>query len=310
MTNKNVVAIGVFDGVHAGHKYLINAAKKIALNNEAKLVVASFHPHPVSVLRPESFLGLITGPDFRTELLKSAGANRVEFIDFTKTVSQMSPDEFVEVVVLGQLKANIVVIGQNFRFGAKASGNVETLQTLGNKFGFEVEVIELAGDSNTWSSTRIRTHLINGEVDLASQLLGRPHRLVGEVVHGDHRGRELGYPTANMAVQDNVIIPADGVYSALMTAIEPVTNDKRIFPAAVSIGTNPTFEDVMERRVEAYAIGQENLDLYGQVITLDFIKAVRPMEKFAGITELLAAMASDISKATIQINDFLDSPSH
>jgi riboflavin kinase/FMN adenylyltransferase len=242
--------------------------------------------------------------------LKSAGANRVEFIDFSKTVSQMSPDEFVEVVVLGQLKANIVVIGQNFRFGAKASGNVETLQTLGNKFGFEVEVIELAGDSDTWSSTRIRTHLINGEVDLAGQLLGRPHRLVGEVVHGDHRGRELGYPTANMAVQDNVIIPADGVYSALMTAIEPVTNDKRIFPAAVSIGTNPTFEDVMERRVEAYAIGQENLDLYGQVITLDFIKAVRPMEKFAGITELLAAMASDISKATIQINDFLDSPSH
>lgn len=299
-----VVAIGVFDGVHAGHKYLISKAKEIANNLDGTLTVASFNPHPVSVLRPESFLGLITAPNYRSELLKSAGADRVEFIDFTREVSQMTPDEFVDVVVIGQLKANTVVVGKNFRFGAKASGDVETLQILASKFGFEVEVINLAGDSNTWSSTRIRNHLLAGEVKSARELLGRPHRLTGEVVYGDQRGRELGYPTANLDVAHSLIIPADGVYSALL-----ITKDE-VFPAAVSIGTNPTFDGVIGRRVEAYVLDRTDLDLYGQIVDIDLLDFVRPMVAFDGIEPLLVAMANDIEVTRGQINDFLETPSH
>jgi riboflavin kinase/FMN adenylyltransferase len=299
-----VVAIGVFDGVHAGHKYLINKASEVAKQIGGTLTVASFNPHPVSVLRPESFLGLITAPNFRSELLKQAGADRVEFIDFTQEVSRMTPDEFVEVVVLDQLKANTVVVGKNFRFGAKASGDVETLQILASKFGFEVEVINLAGDTNTWSSTRIRNHLLAGEVKSARELLGRPHRLTGEVIYGDQRGRELGYPTANLSINNSLIIPTDGVYSALL-----ITKDE-VLPAAVSIGTNPTFEGVIGRRVEAYALDRTDLDLYGQEVDLDFLDFVRPMVAFNGIEPLLAAMANDIEVTRGQINDFLDTPSH
>lgn len=305
MTNQNVVvAIGVFDGVHGGHKHVIESAKKLAIQQNAILTVASFHPHPVSVLRPDAFLGLLTDPKTRAELLKAAGADRVEFIEFNSRVAAMSPDEFVDEIVIGQLKANTVVVGKNFRFGAKAIGDIETLKTLGSKFGFEVVIQELFGDSQAWSSTRIRNHLLAGEVKLARELLGRPHRLVGEVVHGDHRGREIGYPTANLDVRDQLIIPADGVYSAVLNT------EQESLPAAVSIGTNPTFEGVVGRRVEAYVLDRTDLDLYGQQISLDFLDFVRPMLKFDGLEPLLTAMANDIEVARGQIGDFLDTPSH
>lgn len=300
----NVVTIGVFDGVHAGHKYLIGQAKEIANKSGALLTVASFNPHPVSQLRPENFLGLLTEPNYRTQLLKHAGADRVEYIEFNEQVASMSPDEFVDEILLSQLKANTVVVGQNFRFGNKASGDVETLQILASKFGFDVEVVQLAGDEQTWSSTRIRNHILAGEVKLARELLGRPHRLSGVVVHGDHRGREIGYPTANLEVHHQLIIPADGVYSALL-----ITKDE-VLPAAVSIGTNPTFEGVIGRRVEAYAIDRTDLDLYDQEVDLDFLDFVRPMVAFDGLEALLAEMAKDIDKSRGQISDFLDTPSH
>lgn len=300
----NVVTIGVFDGVHAGHKFLINFAKDIATQNSGTLTVASFHPHPVNVLRPNDFLGLLTEPNYRAELLKQAGADRVEFIEFNRAVSTMTPDEFVETVVLNQLKADIVVVGKNFRFGTKASGDTQTLEILGSKFGFDVAVAQLAGDSETWSSTRIRNHLLDGDVKAARNLLGRPHRLSGTVVHGDHRGRELGYPTANLEVKDQLIIPADGVYSGLLLV------ETEVLPAAISIGTNPTFEGVIGRRVEAYVLDRTDLDLYGQQINLDFLDFVRPMRQFDGVSALLAEMAKDIESARGQITDFLDTPSH
>lgn len=305
MSNQNVVvAIGVFDGVHGGHKKVIASAKELAKQQDAILTVASFHPHPVSVLRPDAFLGLLTEPKTRATLLKQAGADRVEFIEFSKAMAAMSPDEFVEQVVLAQLKANTVVIGRNFRFGNKASGDVETLQILGSKFGFDVVVQELVGDNQTWSSTRIRNHLLAGEVKSARELLGRPHRLIGEVVHGDHRGREIGYPTANLDVQHSLIIPADGVYSAVLNT------EQESLPAAVSVGTNPTFEGVIGRRVEAYVLDRTDLDLYGQNVELDFLDFVRPMLKFDGLEPLLLAMANDIEVARGQIGDFLEPPSH
>lgn len=303
-TGPKVIAIGVFDGVHAGHKYLIGEAKRIATELNGSLTVASFDPHPVSVLRPEDFLGLLSTPTFRTKLLIAAGADKVEYIDFTQSVSKMSPDEFVEHVVLAKLFANVVVVGENFRFGAGASGDVKTLLTLAGKYGFEVRVVNLVGDKKIWSSTRIRNHIIAGEVKAARGLLGRPHRLTGEVVYGDQRGRELGYPTANLQVTSGLIIPADGVYSGLLSV------GQQVMPAAISIGTNPTFAGVIGRRVEAYVLDRTDLDLYGQVIDLDFLDFVRSMAKFDGIDQLIAQMANDVEVARGQITDFLDTPSH
>ena len=298
--NKTVVTIGVFDGVHAGHRSLIAQARKIADERGASLTVASFDPHPASVLRPETFLGLLTVPKRRTALLKDVGVDHVEYLQFDDTLRTMDKATFVEDILVTRLGADVIVVGTNFRFGNKAEGDIATLHELSAKFGYEVVAVELAGDDATWSSTRIRNLIIEGKVAHAAQLLGRTHRLTGVVVHGDHRGRELGYPTANLQVDDSLIIPADGVYSALMG-----WNGKQL-PAAVSIGTNPTFDGVVGRRVEAYVIDETGLDLYDQRISLDFIDFVRPMEKFAGLDDLLVAMANDVAKARGHITDFLD----
>ena len=299
-----VVTIGVFDGVHAGHRYLLNQAKDIAIASNSTLTVASFDPHPVSVLRPDDFQGLLTLPEYRAKLLKAAGADRVEFIEFNKAVAKMSPDEFVETILLDQLNANSIVVGENFRFGANASGDIETFKTLSEKFGFQLSVVKLVGDRETWSSTRVRKELIAGHVATAREILGRPHRISGVVVHGDHRGRDLGYPTANLEVTNNLLIPADGVYSGLLNTLDDV------FPAAISIGTNPTFADVLNRRVEAYVLDRTDLDLYDQEVSIEFIDFVRGMEKFDGIEQLVSQMAKDVENSRVQINDFLDNPSH
>lgn len=299
-----VVTIGVFDGVHAGHKYLLKQAKEIAIAANATLTVASFDPHPVSVLRPDDFQGLLTLPEYRAKLLKAAGADRVEFIDFDKSVAKMSPDEFVETILLDQLNASSIVVGENFRFGVNASGDIDTFKTLSAKFGFNLSIVKLVGDRETWSSTRVRKEIIAGHVEAAREILGRPHRVTGVVVHGDHRGRELGYPTANLEVTTNLLIPADGVYSGLLNARDDV------FPAAISIGTNPTFDDVLNRRVEAYVLDRTDLDLYGQEISIEFIGFVRGMEKFDGIAQLVSQMAKDVENTRVQINDFLVNPIH
>lgn len=299
-----VVTIGVFDGVHAGHRYLLKQAKEIAISSNSTLTVASFDPHPVSVLRPDDFQGLLTLPEYRAKLLKTVGADRVEFIEFNKAVAKMSPDEFVETILLDQLNANSIVVGENFRFGANASGDIETFKTLSEKFGFQLSVVKLVGDRETWSSTRVRKEIIAGHVATAREILGRPHRITGVVVHGDHRGRDLGYPTANLEVTNNLLIPADGVYSGLLNTLDDV------FPAAISIGTNPTFADVLNRRVEAYVLDRTDLDLYDQEVSIEFIDFVRGMEKFDGIEQLVSQMAKDVENSRVQINDFLDNPSH
>lgn len=299
-----VVAIGVFDGLHAGHRTVIGHARTLADDVDGQLTVASFDPSPKAFLWPDSFDGVLTTPQRRRELLMSAGADRVEFIHFDAHMATMSPDEFIESVVIENLGATAIVVGHNFTFGFKAAGTVETLAELSKKFGVAVSIVPLSGDGQYWSSTRIRKAILEGDVAQARVLLGRPHRLGGEVVHGDHRGRELGYPTANMAVEGGLIIPADGVYSAMATIGAIVA------PAAVSIGTNPTFEGVEGRRVEAFLIDQPELDLYGQTLTLDFVDHVREMQAFSGIEELLEAMAGDVRLAKSQIHDFLEVTSH
>ena len=301
---RSVVTIGVFDGVHAGHRFVIAQALQHATALDARLVVASFDPHPASVLRPNDFLGLLTLPARRAELLKQEGADVVEFLKFDDQLRNLTPDEFVERILVEQLGADVVVIGKNFKFGRKAAGDIETLRSLSTKYGFEVEVIELKGDDSVWSSSRIRSLLLEGEVAKAHQLLGRLHRLTGTVVHGEKRGRELGYPTANLAVLGNCLIPADGVYAGLLTTADEV------LPAAISIGTNPTFSDVLNRRVEAYVIDRTDLDLYDQQVHLDFIAKIRGMQAFSDVASLIRAMDGDIANARKEIDDFLEVSGH
>ncbi len=298
---KTVVTIGVFDGVHAGHRQLISHARSIANDLNGELTVASFDPHPTSVLRPDKFLGLLTLPQRRTELLLEQGVTRVEFLNFDSHLQLMHALTFVKDVIVGQLHADVIVVGENFRFGHKAAGSVETLQDISAEFGFEVVPVVLAGDDQAWSSTRIRHSLIAGDVASARTMLGRSHRLTGVVVHGDHRGRELGFPTANLNVDQPLVVPADGVYSAMMHW------DGQAWPCAVSVGTNPTFDGVIGRRVEAYVMDHKHLDLYDHEISLDFIDFVRPMLKFDGLDSLIEAMHNDVARAREQIADFLDS---
>ncbi|MEI7442502.1 MAG: bifunctional riboflavin kinase/FAD synthetase [Actinomycetes bacterium] len=299
-----VVTVGVFDGVHAGHLALLGEARRIADSRGARLVAASFDPHPASVLRAGDFLGLLTSPSYRTKLLKAAGVDAVEFLEFNDNLRRLTPDEFVDEILVTQLQADVIVVGSNFRFGNKAAGDVSVLQALATKFGFEVEVVALKGDTSAWSSTRIRKEILAGDVAAARKLLGRPHRLSGEVIYGDQRGRELGFPTANLSVAHGVIIPADGVYAGLLT-----TNDE-VLPAAISIGTNPTFADVLTRRVEAYVLDRTDLKLYGQQIDLDFLGHIRGMQAFSSVDELIVAMNADVATARGQIDDFLEGTGH
>jgi riboflavin kinase / FMN adenylyltransferase len=275
-----VVTIGVFDGVHAGHRQVLGIAKSIANSINGTLTAATFDPPPKAFLRPESFAGLLTLPERRATLLLENGV--------------------VEDILIGALNAQVVIVGRNFRFGHGASGTVETLQTLAKKFGFEVRIVDLVGDSTAWSSTRIRNAILKGHVEGANGLLGRAHRVSGEVVHGDHRGREIGYPTANIEVKGGLLIPADGVYSGLLWI------DGQAHKSAISVGTNPTFDDVVNRRVEAYVIDKSALDLYGKVVDLDFASHIRDMESFAGIPELLEAMDRDVETAKADLEKYLN----
>ncbi|MBU6348127.1 MAG: bifunctional riboflavin kinase/FAD synthetase [Actinomycetales bacterium] len=299
-----VVILGVFDGVHLGHLELIQQAKAIAIEQQARLVAASFDPHPAAVLRPEEFQGLLTSPSYRSQLLKRAGVDAVEFLEFNDAMRKLSPDEFVDEVLIAQLSADVVVVGSNYRFGNKAAGDVDTLKALATKYGLEVAEVSLAGDSKIWSSTRIRNQILSGDVADARALLGRPHRLSGEVIYGDQRGRELGFPTANLSVAHGLIIPADGVYSGILTTVDEV------LPAAISVGTNPTFDGITTRRVEAYALDRTDLKLYGQQVDLDFLQHIRPMQAFSGVPELISAMKLDVLTARGQIDDFLESHGH
>ncbi len=204
-------------------------------------------------------------------------------------MARLTPEEFVSSVLVDSLHAAAVVVGSNFRFGHRAVGTLATLEELGGSLGFAVDGVGLAGDDGvTWSSTYVRQCVAEGDVEAAAEALGRPHRLEGTVVHGDHRGRELGYPTANLAVAGHGAVPADGVYAGHL-----VRADGTRLPAAVSVGTNPTF-DGSERRVEAYVLDRDDLDLYGEHVSLDLAHRLRDTLRFESIDDLLVQMAADV----------------
>jgi len=288
--SKNVVAIGVFDGVHRGHQVILNRAKEIA--DGGAVIALTFDPHPAKVFAPDRAPHLLLTLSDRVVLLKIHNADQVAIIKFDAKFAEMSPEDFVENILINQLHASDVVVGENFTYGHKAEGNIESLRTSGQSKGFAVHVLSLSQqESLNISSSRIRTLVKDGHVEIARNLLTRPHRLDGIVVRGEARGREIGYPTANLGKIDGQCIPADGVYAGWLT----VGIDR--WPAAISIGTNPTFEGDRGRQVEAYAIDQVGLDLYDQGATIEFGWRLRDTLKFDGLDPLLEQMAKDCQRA-------------
>ena len=283
----SIVVIGNFDGVHKGHQQVLNRAKEIA--GDEKIVALTFDPHPVSIFAPERAPTLLTILSDKIELLKIHNADQVAVIKFTKEFAAMAPEEFVNKVLVEQLKSTTVIVGQNFTYGFKAAGNVTTLAAHSE---FKTIVLDLQSNAEeAISSTRIRAAIVKGDVESAREMLTRPHRLDGIVVHGEKRGREIGYPTANLGNIDGQTIPADGIYAGWLT----VGIDR--WPAAISIGTNPTFEGVRGRQVEAYALDQVGLDLYTKPATIEFGWRLRETLKFDGLESLLQQMAKDCAEA-------------
>ncbi|OII67103.1 riboflavin biosynthesis protein RibF [Streptomyces sp. CC77] len=289
---RSVVTIGSYDGVHRGHQLIIGRAVERARELGVPAVVVTFDPHPSEVVRPGSHPPLLAPHHRRAELMGELGVDALLVLPFTAEFSQLSPADFIVKVLVDKLHARAVVEGPNFRFGHRAAGNVDYLAELGATYDYEVEIVDLyvtgeAGDGRPFSSTLARGLVAEGNVTGAAEILGRPHRVEGVVVRGAQRGRELGYPTANVETLPYTAIPADGVYAGWLTA------DGERMPAAISVGTNPQF-DGKERTVEAYAIDRVGLDLYGQHVAVDFLSFVRGQQKFASIGELLEAIAGDV----------------
>ena len=290
MTTGSVVLIGVFDGVHKGHQLLLNRAKEIAGGRNS--VALTFDPHPMQVLAPDRAPTLLTTLADRVELLKIHNADQVAGLKFNEKFAAMAPEDFVKDVLVSQLSASTIIVGKNFTYGHKAAGNVESLMKDGLKFNFTVDVQDLqSGEGEVISSSRIRHLVTTGKVEEARALLSRPHRLDGVVVHGEKRGREIGYPTANLGNLDGQTIPADGVYAGWLTV------GINYWPAAISIGTNPTFAGERARQVEAYALDQEGLDLYDKNASIEFGWRLRDTLKFDGLEPLLVQMKLDCDQA-------------
>jgi riboflavin kinase/FMN adenylyltransferase len=252
----------------------------------------TFDPHPTSVFAPERTPTQLVNIKDRVELLKKAGAVAVDVVTFNKEFSQLSPDQFIEDILIGRFSAEHVVIGENFNFGYKAQGTPKYLTEVGPKYGFGVSIVKLQEDrGSSISSSRIRNLIIDGQIERANELLTRNFYLKGVVIHGEKRGREIGYPTANIGLTPLATIPADGVYAGWLSVGE------NRWAAAISIGTNPTFPGVRGRQVEAYALDQVGLDLYDQEGKIEFGYRLRDTLKFDGLAPLLEQMKKDCDQA-------------
>jgi riboflavin kinase / FMN adenylyltransferase len=292
-----VATIGVFDGVHLGHQRIVGRAVEIARERGLPVVVITFDPHPDEVVRPGSQPPSLTTFRRQAELLAGLGADALCVLPFTVEFSRLTPDEFVHTVLSERLHAAAVVVGENFRFGHKAAGDVALLGQLGEKYDFTAEGVPLlaAGDL-TISSTYIRDRLAAGDVAVAAAVLGRPHRVEGIVVRGHQRGRALGFPTANVESPEHTAIPADGVYAGWLLTLDLDGHETECWPAAISVGTNPTFDGV-DRTVEAYALDRDDLDLYGTHAAIDFIARLRGTVRFDSVDALITQMHEDVAQA-------------
>jgi riboflavin kinase / FMN adenylyltransferase len=293
----SVVTIGVFDGVHRGHQRIVGRARELAAERSMPVVVVTFDPHPDEVVRPGSHPPFLTTARRRAELLAGLGVDAVCVLPFSYEFSQLGPEEFVRAVLVDRLHAAAVVVGENFRFGHRAAGDVQLLAELGEKYDFTAEGVPLlAEDGLTISSSAIRDLLAEGDVAAAARYLGRPHRVEGVVVRGQGRGRALGFPTANLDLPAHTATPADGVYAGWLTRLDDLGVEADRWPAAISVGTNPTF-DGRERTVEAYALDRDDLDLYGARVAADFAERLRPTVRFDTVAELVEQMHRDVDAA-------------
>jgi len=314
----SVVTFGNFDGVHRGHQQVLSQLIRTARLNHARAVAITFDPHPAQVHRPESAPELIMGLEDKLVALGEVGLDAVLVMKYSLELASLTPEEFVSSVLVDALKASHVVIGHDARFGRGNSGDLDTMKELGEKLGFEVQVISEFGSEgyplhghhsgeheNTsdggagdrrCSSTWVREALREGDVATAAAVLGRPHRMRGEVVHGAARGRDLGFPTANLSPAASGYIPADGIYAGWL-----VDQAGARWPAAISVGSNPTFDGV-SRQVEAHVIDRpeeavEDFDLYGQTVVVEFVARLRGMVAYRGPEALVEQMRLDVVQA-------------
>ena len=292
-----VLTLGNFDGVHRGHRAVLNALVEAGHRLGLPAVAITFEPHPIAVLRPEQAPELIAPSEVRDDLIADSGVDGLLVLDFTTEFAQQTPEDFVRAVFVRGLDARCVVVGMDTRFGYRNSGDVSTLADLGEQFGFEVVALDDVGEGERFSSTVVRAHLRAGEVGEAARILGRPHRVVGTVVHGNHRGKALGYPTANLSADSLGLVPLEGVYAGWLTRLDlPEGARDRTMPAAISVGTNPTFQTHDRRTVEAYVLDRDDLDLYDERVMVEFTAHIRPTLKFESVDELLEAMGKDVAR--------------
>jgi riboflavin kinase / FMN adenylyltransferase len=331
----SVVTIGVFDGVHRGHQRIVARAVAAARDLRLPLVVVTFDPHPAAVIRPGLQPAMLCTVRRRIQLLGELGADAVCVLEFTPDFSRLGPEEFVRTVLADRLHARRVVVGENFRFGHRAAGDLAVLAELGEKYDFQADGMPLlAQDGVTMSSSAIRDLVAAGDVAGAARGLGRPHRVEGVVVPGEQRGRALGFPTANLQTAEHTAIPADGVYAGWLASLDasgeetgrgrragvgakrgggtgragvgakrgggtstaPGAGEAERWPAAISVGTNPTF-DGRHRVVEAYALDRDDLDLYGVPVAVDFAARLRGMVRFESVDALIDQMHIDSADA-------------
>ena len=282
-----VVTVGKFDGIHLGHKALLSAAVAAARSAGLTSVCVTFDRHPDAVLAPERLKRPLIGPTQKAELIADSGVDAMLELPFDEELAHLTPREFVEQILVAGLTAKHLVVGEDFRFGAKGAGTTETLVELGSELGFTVETIApVLVDGQRVSTSLIRQLLDAGDVSTAARLLGRPHTTRGLVEHGLKLGRQLGFPTANIARDAEGFLPVDGIYAGWLYS------DNERYPAALSIGINETIQAV-PRVLEAHVLDRDDLDLYDQTVTVEYVTFLRPPAKFSGMEELISAIGSD-----------------
>ena len=287
------VTIGAYDGVHIGHRLVIDRVRRVAAEQGLASAVVTFDQHPAAVVRPETAPKVLTDLPQKLELLASTKVDYVLVVHFDQERSEESAEDFVREVLVGCLSARAIIVGHDFHFGYKRRGNVPMLQDLGAELGFDVTGIRLLADEpggDAVSSTRIRNLLAAGSVGEAAALLGRPHQVRGLVTRGDSRGRELGFPTANVALSQEIALPADGVYAGWYYRPDGIRR-----PTAISLGRRPTFyADAALSLLEAHLLGFEG-DLYGEEARVEFVAHLRPQARFESVHELIDQMVRDVA---------------
>lgn len=286
----SAVTVGKFDGIHLGHQKLIGALRSAAKEHDLATVVVTFDRHPDVLLNPDNSKLPIIGPKLKESLIADTGVENLLTLPFDQELANLLPEQFVKQILVDGLKAKIVLVGEDFRFGHKGSGDVHLLRDLGQQLGFEVRVISSAEiDGQKISTSKIREYLDEGNVVAASEMLGRVHASVGMIEHGLKIGRSIGFPTANMARDCEGYLPLDGVYAGWLCV------DGERHAAAHSVGINETFQAV-PRLVESHVLDRNDIDLYDKVVTLEFVDFIRPAAKFNGVEDLVEEINRDLVK--------------